>query len=139
VYGEHNPLTRLNVLFHRIKELMVLRASVSVWFVYIVSYPYQLHLLALLRPLGCLGQSVSRHFFVISQIKLEYHFWGALIKSSARFTLKHFVSTRWTVTTNRTLTTVLRVYNHVMHRRRKATLSYQKTPFLKTLLNETSM
>jgi len=59
-----------------------------------------------IAAIGLLGAKRDAAIFVISKIKLEYHFWDAPVKSSAWYTLKHTrLHTLNTFTTNGLLKT----------------------------------
>jgi hypothetical protein len=75
---------------------------------------------------------------LLSQGRLEYNFWAASVKSSAWFALKHLRPHAMNpFTTNGTLKTDLQEYCHVTRRRREATFSCQKYPFVVIVLEET--
>jgi len=59
-----------------------------------------------IAAIGLLGAKRDAAIFVISKIKLEYHFWDGPVKSSACYTLKHSrLHTLNTFATNGTLKT----------------------------------
>jgi hypothetical protein len=81
-----------------------------------------------IAAIGLLGAKRDATIFVISKIKLEYHFCDVPVKSSAWFTLKHSrLHALNTFTTNGTLKTDYERRTFVMHRRRNPLIRIRKT------------
>ena len=103
MYGVHNPLTRPHSTTSRFLGITNIGFCLICVYRFLSLSPENGNFIA---AIGLLGGKRDAVIFVISKIKLEYHFWDAPVKSNAWYALKHCrLHTLNTFTTNGTLKT----------------------------------